>query len=98
MTATMHAHAAKADEVSNKATPTKKPEIWWSNAIFFVGFHVMSLIGAVFLSPPSQVPWQTWVLCFISWQLASFGITIGEKGSLRNRWADRAPCVWTLID
>lgn len=107
----MNAHATAGSSVgttesasssSSSKTPasttTKKPEIWWSNAIFFVGFHVMSLIGAVYLSPPQSVPWQTWVLCFVSWQLASFGITIGEsEPAFRHDTRDLFPFSLTLV-
>ncbi|EIW86998.1 delta 9-fatty acid desaturase protein [Coniophora puteana RWD-64-598 SS2] len=60
-------------------TATKEqrpPEIWWANAIFFVGVHVAALVGACY-KPPSAVPRATLVLAFVMWQLAVFGITIG---------------------
>lgn len=73
--------------------PVQKPQIWWSNGIFFVGkssqmnnaetlqlnllqrqgLHIMAIYGVIFLSPPTSISWKTWLLCFISWQLASFG-------------------------
>ncbi|KAG8703703.1 hypothetical protein FRC08_002674 [Ceratobasidium sp. 394] len=57
---------------------TAQPEapIWWSNAIFFVSMHVAAALG-VYSFPVWRVPRQTLVLCILSWQLASFGITIG---------------------
>ncbi|QRV80236.1 Fatty acid desaturase [Ceratobasidium sp. AG-Ba] len=50
--------------------------IWWSNAIFFVSMHIAAALG-VYKYPAWQVPRRTLVLCIVSWQLASFGITIG---------------------
>ncbi|KAG8931932.1 hypothetical protein FRC02_001954, partial [Tulasnella sp. 418] len=51
--------------------------IWWSNAIFFIGMHIIGLAGTYYLRPITTTPRATLILCFISWQLASFGITIG---------------------
>ncbi|KAF8203931.1 hypothetical protein BJ912DRAFT_1090838 [Pholiota molesta] len=39
------------------------PQIWWSNAIFFVLVHIAAI--------------ETLVLWFMTWQLSDFGITIG---------------------
>lgn len=41
---------------SNK--PVKGP-IWWSNAIFFIGMHVMAIVGATYLSPYSNLNIKT---------------------------------------
>jgi stearoyl-CoA desaturase (delta-9 desaturase) len=38
-----------------------------------LALHVFAIVGAAYLSPASQLSWKTAVLCFISWQLASFG-------------------------
>ncbi|WVQ63466.1 uncharacterized protein L199_001619 [Kwoniella botswanensis] len=64
----------------------EKGEIWWSNGIFFVSIHLFALIGAIYLSPLASIDPKTAVLCFISWQLASFGITIGYH----RLWSHRA--------
>ncbi|KAK6906448.1 hypothetical protein I203_100433 [Kwoniella mangroviensis CBS 8507] len=63
-----------------------KGEIWWSNGIFFVSIHIFAMIGAIYLSPLTAIDPRTAVLCFISWQLASFGITIGYH----RLWSHRA--------
>jgi len=55
----------------------KKRQIWWSNAIFFIAFHVVGL-GAWVYWPSS---WRTWFLCYINWQLGTLGITIGIYSS-----------------
>ncbi|CAE6438712.1 unnamed protein product [Rhizoctonia solani] len=60
---------------ASKERPPRAP-IWWSNAIFFVSMHVMAIIG-VYYYPIWLVPRKTIALCILSWQLASFGITIG---------------------
>jgi stearoyl-CoA desaturase (delta-9 desaturase) len=52
------------------------PQIWWSNATFFVSVHIAALVGMYYF-PPTAVAWQTLVLAFLTWQLADFGITIG---------------------
>ncbi|KDE03148.1 hypothetical protein MVLG_06343 [Microbotryum lychnidis-dioicae p1A1 Lamole] len=59
------------------ATVVERGPIWWSNAIFFVSMHVLALVGATYLSPWHQLRTATMWLCFLSWQLATFGITIG---------------------
>ncbi|KDN36520.1 hypothetical protein RSAG8_10767, partial [Rhizoctonia solani AG-8 WAC10335] len=58
-----------------KETPQKAP-IWWSNAIFFVSMHLAAVLG-LYYYPIWSVPRMTVALCILSWQLASFGITIG---------------------
>ncbi|TIA82543.1 hypothetical protein E3P89_00885 [Wallemia ichthyophaga] len=64
---------------STATTPQRVPkdEIWWSNAIFFTGMHVAAVYGAVVLSPWRDLHTYTLALCVASWQLASFGITLG---------------------
>ncbi|KAL1951369.1 hypothetical protein VTO73DRAFT_518 [Trametes versicolor] len=59
--------------------PARAPppaRIWWSNGIFFVGTHLAAAV-AVFLRPPSEVPWQTLLFMVVLWQAASMGITVG---------------------
>jgi len=52
----------------------KRRQIWWSNAIFFLAFHIVGLYGWYYW--PSS--WRTWFLCYINWQLGTLGITIGK--------------------
>ncbi|KAF8600828.1 hypothetical protein BDV93DRAFT_496266 [Ceratobasidium sp. AG-I] len=65
-----------SSEMQSKPARPQKAPIWWSNAIFFVTMHVAAVFG-VYRYPAWQAPKETLVLCIISWQLASFGITIG---------------------
>lgn len=53
-----------------------RPEIWWSNGLFFISVHVGALMGTIYW-PPSAVPLQTLILSFVVWQMGTFGITIG---------------------
>ncbi|OCF35996.1 hypothetical protein I316_02491 [Kwoniella heveanensis BCC8398] len=83
------APAAPAVSVVSPKRVTQAPskgEIWWSNGIFFVSMHAFALVGALYLSPLTSITWKTMLLCFISWQLASFGITIGYH----RLWSHRA--------
>src|ERR1700738_2774296 len=50
-------------------------EIWWTNAIFFVAFHLVGL-SAWYTWPSS---WRTWFLYYINWQVGTLGITIGTQ-------------------
>ncbi|KAF8322246.1 hypothetical protein DL93DRAFT_2050887 [Clavulina sp. PMI_390] len=52
------------------------PLVQWPNVLFFCGMHAVAVMG-VYLRPVWVVPRSTLVLCFVSWQLAVFGITIG---------------------
>ena len=67
--ATLQLHANPA--LSNQS---KGRHIWWSNAIFFIAFHVVGLCGWYYW--PSS--WRAWLLCYINWQLGTLGITIGK--------------------
>jgi fatty-acid desaturase len=58
------------DEPEGSSPPR---QIWWTNAIFFIAFHVVGL-SAWYTWPSS---WRTWFLCYINWQLGTLGITIG---------------------
>src|SRR5690606_1174635 len=49
-----------------------RQKIWWSNAVFFVGVHVATVIG-VYYRPPWLVKPATLVFAFLVWQLADFG-------------------------
>src|SRR5271163_2147001 len=60
------------------ASSPKRKQIWWSNAIFFVAFHLIGLLG--FYYKPSS--WRTWLLLFLNWQIGTLGITIGNLISL----------------
>ncbi|KAF5385066.1 hypothetical protein D9615_001252 [Tricholomella constricta] len=48
------------------------PEIWWSNAFFFLSVHVAAVLGAIYW-PPHAVPRATLILSFVVWQLGTFG-------------------------
>ncbi|TFK77404.1 hypothetical protein BDN72DRAFT_867119 [Pluteus cervinus] len=50
--------------------------VWWSNSVFFVGIHLLAVIG-LYHYPFYAVPRATLLLGFCVWQLADFGITIG---------------------
>ncbi|PLW34777.1 hypothetical protein PCANC_23692 [Puccinia coronata f. sp. avenae] len=69
-----HEQQQQAQRTPESADP---PPIWWSNLIFFVAVHLAGMYGAMVLSPISRVSPQTLVLTVLSWQLATFGITIG---------------------
>lgn len=51
---------------------TRQPRVWWSNALFFAGVHVLCAVG-IYLQPAWDVPRATLLLCFASWQLGCFG-------------------------
>jgi hypothetical protein len=65
--------AITASSTVTDLTP-KTRQIWWSNAIFFIAFHIVGL-SAWYYRPSS---WRTWFLCYINWQLGTLGITIGR--------------------
>jgi len=58
-----------------KSAQTAIRRIWWSNAIFFITFHVVGL-SAMYYWPSS---WRTWFLCYINWQVGMLGITMGKQ-------------------
>lgn len=59
--------------ISHSKRKIKKRQIWWSNTIFFIAFHVVAL-NAWYLWPSS---WRTWFLYYINWHVGMLGITIG---------------------
>jgi fatty-acid desaturase len=59
-------------DASNKTEPVSR-QIWWSNAVFFLAFHIVGM-SAWYTWPSS---WRTWFLYYINWQLGTLGITIG---------------------
>ncbi|ORY88843.1 fatty acid desaturase-domain-containing protein [Leucosporidium creatinivorum] len=63
--------------VLSPAATAPKGDFWYSNATFFIGMHLLAFYGVVVLSPWSQLSWSTFSLCLTSWQLATFGITVG---------------------
>ncbi|KAK4051941.1 hypothetical protein OIV83_002646 [Microbotryomycetes sp. JL201] len=65
---------------------TKPAPIWWSNLAFFLGMHVLALVGVTWLSPAWQLERRTLSMCIASWQLATFGITVGYH----RLWSHRA--------
>jgi hypothetical protein len=67
-------YAAGKVQLENEVRETSSPrQIWWTNAIFFIAFHVVGF-SAWYTWPSS---WRTWFLCYINWQLGTLGITIG---------------------
>jgi stearoyl-CoA desaturase (delta-9 desaturase) len=62
-------------DVIPEATP-KSEKSWTANSIFVVFVHLVSALTFYFY-PPATVPWQTWLLTFASWELATLGITAG---------------------
>ena len=54
MTEDEDSHAQKRSHAAVKAEPRRPAPIWWSNAIFFCGMHVLALAGILYLSP-----WRT---------------------------------------
>ncbi|WWC64975.1 uncharacterized protein I303_107589 [Kwoniella dejecticola CBS 10117] len=69
-----------------KSGKSDEGEIWWTNGIFFVLIHIYAVIGVCYLSPITSLDWRTAIVCLVSWQLASFGITIGYH----RLWSHRA--------
>ena len=53
----------------------RQPTIWWKNAIFFCGTHLVAAYG-VYRRPPATVPKIILVATVVLWQLASFGYAI----------------------
>jgi len=43
---------------TNKPGLTRGP-IWWSNSIFFVGMHVLGVVGMAYLSPWYALDYRT---------------------------------------
>ncbi|KAF9486465.1 hypothetical protein BDN70DRAFT_870009 [Pholiota conissans] len=62
--------------VSSSGLGHRQPQIWWSNAIFFVLVHIAAVVGVYYL-PPWSVKKETLFLWFLTWQLSDFGVTIG---------------------
>ncbi|KAF5353664.1 hypothetical protein D9758_008688 [Tetrapyrgos nigripes] len=58
------------------SSPSKPPQVWWTNAIFFIYVHVAAVAG-IYYFPPSVVSWWNLVLMFALWRASVFGITIG---------------------
>lgn len=67
-----HSDTSEDQVPSNKLTRPRAP-IWWENATFFIGMHILAIVGIVNLSPWSQLQSRTLWMCIASWQLATFG-------------------------
>ncbi|KAI9600095.1 hypothetical protein KEM48_000311 [Puccinia striiformis f. sp. tritici PST-130] len=63
---------------SAKTNTQQQPPIWWTNLIFVirVGPSDRNLWG-IFISPIDKISSTTLIMAILSWQLATFGITIG---------------------
>ncbi|TFK56611.1 hypothetical protein OE88DRAFT_1709215 [Heliocybe sulcata] len=81
---------------SQAAFKTRRPKIWWSNGIFFVGAHVAAAMG-MYYRPFYAVPRATLVLAFVLWQLAEFGVTIGYHRLWSHRAFRAAPGVRIVL-
>ncbi|KAA1102335.1 hypothetical protein PGTUg99_027945 [Puccinia graminis f. sp. tritici] len=86
---------SESGSTHEKSKSDQKPPIWWSNLIFFISVHLIGLYGAIGVSPIEKISKQTILLTILSWQLATFGITIGYhrlwshksfKASIGLRW------------
>ncbi|KAH8110614.1 hypothetical protein DFH11DRAFT_1801746 [Phellopilus nigrolimitatus] len=63
--------------VASPATASlPRGDIWWSNAIFFVGVHIAAGVG-MSCRPLWDVPRATMLLAIAVFQAACFGITVG---------------------
>ncbi|PPQ73382.1 hypothetical protein CVT26_015485 [Gymnopilus dilepis] len=62
----------KFDAVSS----VPRPQIWWSNAVFFSLVHILAFLG-IYYHPPWSVRRETLLLWFLTWQLSDFGVTVG---------------------
>lgn len=56
----------------NSVAGCHQPQIWWSNAIFFVSIHLAAAIG-IYYFPPWATQKKTLLLWFLTWQLSDFG-------------------------
>lgn len=63
---------------AHTSTNSAGRRIWWSNAVFFMSFHVIGLAG--FWNWPND--WKGWLPLYINWQLAMVGITMGHNESI----------------
>lgn len=67
---------------------SQSPPIWWSNAILFCSIHLLALTAVLYR--PST--WRPYFLCYINWQLATLGITVGYHRLWSHRsFTARAP-------
>ncbi|KAH7097319.1 hypothetical protein BKA62DRAFT_774349 [Auriculariales sp. MPI-PUGE-AT-0066] len=67
-------HANPAAVLQYEEPPKKK--LWTSNAVFFVGMHIL-VLPSLLIYPPWRLPLQTHILSFALWNVAMLGITIG---------------------
>lgn len=66
----------------------KASPVWWSNAILFCSIHVLACSAVLF----RPVDWRPYFLCYLNWQLATLGITIGYHRLWSHRsFTARAP-------
>ncbi|KZV98620.1 hypothetical protein EXIGLDRAFT_669322 [Exidia glandulosa HHB12029] len=62
-----------------------KIEFWLSNALFFVGMHVLAVV-VLWIHPPSSLRRETIIMLPFLWHAAMFGITVGYH----RFWSHRA--------
>lgn len=51
--------------------------IWRQRRLILDIYTVIGIVGALYLSPIRTLDYRTALLCFASWQLATYGITMG---------------------
>lgn len=78
------------DESKLKATKTKSGKVWWVNGAFIIFVHLVSILTLLGL-PWHSVAYQTKILTFITWELATLGITMGyhrlwSHGAYKAHW------------
>ncbi|KAF8507674.1 hypothetical protein JB92DRAFT_2959062 [Gautieria morchelliformis] len=66
--------------------PDKQPEVWWTNALFFIAVHVLALVATLLVSPWRTTPTATLVMAAVWYQIAMVGITMGYH----RLWTHRA--------
>ncbi|KAL0489760.1 stearoyl-CoA desaturase [Acrasis kona] len=57
-----------------KTITKDKVEIWWSNAILFISYHIIAAIGMYYYWTND---WRVLTLFFLNWQIGMLGITLG---------------------
>ncbi|KAH7107209.1 hypothetical protein BKA62DRAFT_231536 [Auriculariales sp. MPI-PUGE-AT-0066] len=74
----LHSHRPHYEDPATAKENERPPktELWTSNAVFFLGMHLL-ILPALWFYPPWYLPWQTHFLSFALWNVATLGITIG---------------------
>ncbi|KAH8102410.1 fatty acid desaturase-domain-containing protein [Cristinia sonorae] len=72
----MGSAVASPRDIHEQPIAKGQSNIWWANGIFFTATHIAAAVG-VYHYPFHAVHRASLVLCFLTWQAACFGITIG---------------------